>query len=297
MEVKIDIFVMKLRKKRSKQFENFSIMNIETFLNNFVKSFNFKFEGSDGKKIFPSDIKFDSAKEFISGFVAGGSSGKGINIYNSDNTKDIQFEVGKDQISSLDYFIAIHTPSKSNLGILMIQGYSDLAITSTFCDLFKSYYQINNPDYVLDIERHIPRDLNKKFIKKSTPQKLILKKLKLSSDQTESVTGNSYKEDDFSIEITIKTSSLNFFKTISKDIYSLPILKELNINDGLKSSIQYNYEGKNVTAKLDADMKFEPTYYLDVSEFIINQKTNLPTKESIRQKCMIIFEEIKREIK
>ncbi|WP_297334738.1 hypothetical protein, partial [Flavobacterium sp.] len=150
------------------------------FMKEIVEEFKDEFKLSkDGTKGFSTGIlKSYSDNNIIDGFINGGDRGRNHKIYKIKNNKTATGALKNDELVALPHYFKIWTPPNSEIGVLMIQNYSNVGINSLVISFLKDFYLKYNTTFLES--RHVPENVKQNFINNSVIKKVSFSKNKLS---------------------------------------------------------------------------------------------------------------------
>lgn len=149
----------------TQEMDNESYMKV--FLENFIDGFNASFtpnsSNTQAMSITTDQFRgFDSNDYTVWGIFKGGATGIEYDVYQSNDATIPRTKVHEDSVSSLYYFYKIWVPIDSNVGILMIQSYTNTGCSTLFKEQLGDYF-INN-GYKAEWSKCIPNDYIDKFL-------------------------------------------------------------------------------------------------------------------------------------
>ncbi len=113
----------------------------------------------------------------IKGVINGGKYGVNRNLGNVDNVSDDK-EISIKNVVGDDYYFLLYTPIDSNIGVLMIQSYTDNKVSDIFREHVKKYFEIESK-ITCDIEIFVPITMKNKYLETA-----LFKKVSFSTDFT-----------------------------------------------------------------------------------------------------------------
>lgn len=149
-----------------KETDNANYMEI--FLENFINGFNASFKpnknNTQAMSITTDQFKgYDSNDYTVWGIFKGGATGIEYDVYQSKDATRPTGKVAGDSVASLYYFYKIWIPIDSNVGILMVQSYTNTGCCTLFKEQLGNYFISNG--YKAEWSKCIPNEYIEKFLK------------------------------------------------------------------------------------------------------------------------------------
>ena len=331
-DVKINCYAFQIRERNKKdkpvkydpikdilidEGEKVKSIDFRDFFSNFMVSFDNKFKGyvKNNQAIYlPSEsINLASERRIIYGFFRGGSTGSAKSVHPSEDPDDEVFSLKPDHVISIEQFFLIWFPEDLNMGLLMIQGYSNETSSETFKRLFQRYFSEVVSERILDVRNHFPTSTVDNMQNNGTIDVLKLTKHHLPPALANEMLGTTFINSELTVEIMIKglTPYSESLKKLTKGdvvglikdaylgkprFFTTPDMEDVGMDGTHDVSFVFEAGGKRSTAKQSKGFKLSPYYYVDRDDFPIDPVTNLPTKESIQEYCLAFFETIKTEM-
>ncbi|MEO0727867.1 MAG: hypothetical protein AAFZ63_25200 [Bacteroidota bacterium] len=275
------------------------------FFRKFIKAFNGEYLSTLGSGralyIAPKSVKLKSAENIFYGYFQAGRTGLSKSIREKNNPEKEIFPVKPDHVDSRDYFFLIWAPPKSKEGLILIQGFSSEIYSDLFCKLFRRFFNEHTKKQVLNIGKLTPKKYVDHVKKQSKVNKITIRQHRVASDRASQLTGFEFINND--VEVTIQVKGLETFSDkingflqsaiIKSGIttYTTPLLEEIGMKDA-HLSVEYEYEGKRVTARQDKSFELAPSFYISKDDIKIDPVTKLPTKRSITRYCLKFYKNI-----
>lgn len=141
---------------------------MEVFLEDFINGFNASFKpnknNTQAMSITTDQFKgYDSNDYTVWGIFKGGTTGIEYDIYQSNNATTPTSKVAGDSVTSLYYFYKIWIPIDSNIGILMVQSYTNTGCSILFKEQLSNYFI--SKGYKAEWSKCIPNEYIEKFLK------------------------------------------------------------------------------------------------------------------------------------
>lgn len=278
------------------QDELYNRFKIE-IIKDFKNKFRLNKEGTKG--ISSDDIKSYSNSNVIDGIIIGGNRGLNHKIYKINDNSNSTGELSNDEIMALPHYFKIWTPPNSQVGILMIQNYSNSGITTLLIDFLKDFYTRYNTSF--SETRFVPNEIKESFINRSVVKKVSFIKSKLGKEARQAFNYAFTDEEGIKIKIEIsgfskETPVKNFIDDFYKNEKLIGIdLEDLEItnDEDVKTTLYYEDDkGKKAHAKIESKFKITPTISLP-EELLINGNIDY---EKVKEFSDSILEKVKVEI-
>lgn len=291
LELSIYTFVLKEKGKKKSEYYNLG----EFFRRNFIHAddeSSHKIELEELYKRFMKDVIQEFNNEFIlnedktkgiatgiyhsygnsnniDGFINGGDRGLNHKIFKINDNQKATGSLNDDEIVALPHYFKIWTPPNSQVGILMIQNYSNAGINTLLLTFFRNFFNKYNASF--NETKHVPKDLKDSFIKRSIVKKVVFTKTKLSEETRKSFNYAFSDEEGIKIKIEIsgfkKDTPVSKFiekfekekKMIGVDLSALDISKDDDVNTVL---FYQDNNGKKAHAKINSKFDITPTIVL-----------------------------------
>lgn len=299
--LELSIYTFSLKEKRKRKGEYFNLG--EFYRRNFIFSTDenphkinqdelYKRFMTEVLKEFKNEFKLNKEKtkgistgiyhsygysNIIDGFINGGDIGSNHKIFKIKNNKKSTGSLNNDEIVALPHYFKIWSPSNSEVGILMIQNYSNSGINTLLLNFFRSFFSKYNASF--NETRHIPNELKESFINRSIVKKVVFTKTKLSKNTRKAFNYAFTDEEGIKIKIEISgfnknTPVKNFIenfqnskKMIGVDLSNLDIIKD----DDVQTTLFYEDNlGKKAHAKIESKFQISPTIMLPYDLYINN---------------------------
>lgn len=273
-------------------YRRFTQSFIDTFGNKFVKNY----EETKACGVNSYNIVFH--KNQIDGMINGGLTGIEQDIYDPSNSSLVENTIDKEKVSALPYYYKIWLPFDSSLGVLMIQSYTEMGVTSLFLNKFKEFFKLK--EYSFDYERHVPEEYKERFVNKSTIKEIALLKTKLSKKARAELNSLFTDFEGLKIKITITGFKLgvdSFKEGLEKGRFVHSDLSSLEIGDESNYETIATYEdvsGRQSQAHVSKNLDIFPTIVL--SEKLKVAGKEFPDYLKIQNHTDSILEKIKVEL-
>lgn len=143
---------------------NYMKVFLEDFINGFNASFKPNKNNTQAMSITTDQFKgYDSNDYTVWGIFKGGSTGIEYDVYQSSDATIPTGKVAGDSVTSLYYFYKIWIPIDSNVGILMVQSYTNTGCSTLFKEQLSNYFISNG--YKVEWSKCIPDEYIEKFLK------------------------------------------------------------------------------------------------------------------------------------
>lgn len=319
-QIKLDVYTLKLKKKRLAElvpFNEFSNLTredgantFEDFISNYVNSFDNKFVVQDvsGKALSlrSEDLKFASRQRIIYGIIEGGVTGIGSKIKNRDNSGDEgSFHVTAEKVNAIPYYFLMWIPNDSNIGLLIVQGFSDRQISEAFKEHLKKFFSQEISGTSLWIDNYVPVEVIEKMKKNATINTITVRKYHLPSSKGEKLLGIKYSKDK-DVTIEVKISGLKYIPEMAEKINQFVMgkvtqlidvspLEEVGFDDNHEILVKFEHNGKTAIGKSTNNFQISPSYYVEPTDIQINENKH-PTINSIHAYTLSFLEALKNQI-
>ena len=275
--------------------ELFSIVK-DKFLKSFSDKFVLNYEKTKGIAI--RQINTIPTMNIIDGMMIGGSTGIEQEVYKTSSSEERQDTIAEDEVTALPYYFKIWMPYDSNLGVVMIQSYTETGVVSLVLakikDFFKSY-----DFFVLD-SRFVDKEYKDHFKKHSIVDKLVLAKTHLSSEARGAL--NQMFADFEGLKVEIKLTGFNvsideFWQQINCQKPLDVDLSEFEMDEKENYDVIATYKdisGKQSQARLSKNFDIIPTIILDAT--LKETGKEYPNYEKIQTHTNSILTKVKQEI-
>lgn len=315
--LKLSIYCLSLRKKREERgsFSTFREFLNEVFLNTeegrvpksllferfktkFESSFESKFvlNGEETKGIAISSLNVIPAKNIIDGMIIGGLTGVEQDIYDASSANEKEDTIEKEKVTALPYYFKLWMPYDSSVGVLMIQSYTEVGVTSLLSTKIKSFF--SNFNYMIDPVKFVPREFKEKFKRESTVQKLSLYKSHLSEEARGGLNLLFTEFEGLQVKIEISgfdVSIEDFWRSVDRrnpldvDLSSLSMESDYEVIATYKDA-----DNKQSQARLSKDLDIFPTIIMDNE--LKEEGKEYPNYSKIQRHTNSILERVKIEI-
>lgn len=314
--LKLSVYTVPLRKKRQQDLTTFGDFLREqfsdqtgvttprpslfsNFKNALLDSFSdeFQINNERTKGIALKEINSIDTLSMVDGFIIGGLTGVEQDIYDSSNSSTAEDVIRQSKVTALPYYFKLWMPFDSPLGVLMIQGYTEIGVSSLFLNQLKSFFGIY--DYMFINERFVPEEYKRRFKRGSQVQQLTLLKNELNQEARRSLSSMFVNSEGLKIEVKIsgfKISIGEFLENVETQNILNADLSDLGITSD-NSDIIATYKdeaGLQSQARLSKNFDILPTIILDNT--LKENGKEYPNYERIRQHTNTILNEIKREL-
>lgn len=319
---KLNVYILKLKNKDEsvETFRDFSTLKFnegnildddELFLKyfeEFLKEFGseeFKNDKKNKKVIGISKneegvnytISAHSSQFIIEGVVEGGKYGLRRDAADIDDKDGERTSIDENKAILDKFYFMLYTPFHYNVGVLLIQSYTEETVQSSFKNILKDFFGLSGYFFYPYIEPFVP----KKFVetyKRSAKVKMFTYATKKVITYREN---NHSEGNEFEITIQLKPKNRidaeestinNYLKSINNFFFQEKPLDEMNkkvfMNDSENRSTSYDVEKEMSSIK--------PTIYLEDVGITIDENTKLPDFEELKSYCYNLLEEIKSEV-
>lgn len=317
--LKLSIYTVQIKRKNSRDytnfedfFESFQQSNennglqltreelYSKFTQKFIESFGERFtlNTEETKGIAPSEVDSIPNHSIIDGIIIGGLTGIEQEVYNRSNSNDIRNTIDNEEITSLSFYFKIWFPFDSDIGIIMIQSYTETGVVSLILDKIKHF--ISSLNFTLSSTTYVHEDYITRFKNRSIVNQLTLTKTALSQDAREALNHVFGDFENLKVEIKIKNFNLSiqdFWDNISRNRPLNTDLSEFEMGSDDNYDVIATYKddtGKQSQARLSRNLDILPTIILPDS--LKENGRESPDLNEIRAHTNAILTIIKREI-
>ncbi|MDO6803656.1 hypothetical protein Q4595_14475 [Wenyingzhuangia sp. 1_MG-2023] len=318
-QLKLDIFTFTLKKHRDKEdtkitFKDFFISNYFTedyekrekkdYYNKFVSDFLDTFENKfalnkeETKGIHSSKLEAFPNKNIIDVFFNGGKTGISQNIFDQGNGTKNEGTINKEKVTTLPFYFKIWTPYDTDLGIVMIQSFTDSGVNSLVLDQLSKYF--SSKKYKFNRNKFIPKEYKEYFRKGSNIYKISYDNLGLSKESKEEMCPGFAEHENLRINISItgfKGDPDTTLGKMRKEIFNKKIVKALDLDNPEKFETIAHFKsssGSTAQARLNSNIDISPTYFL--SNELKEEGEEIPSLSKIRKFTDEFLEKTKIEI-
>ncbi|MFV0331842.1 MAG: hypothetical protein ACK5M3_09240 [Dysgonomonas sp.] len=277
---------------------NYMKVFLEDFINGFNSSFKPNKNNTQAMSVTTDQFKgYDSNDYTVWGIFKGGATGIEYDIYQSSNATIPTSKVAGDSVTSLYYFYKIWMPIDSNVGILMVQSYTNTGCTTLFKEQLSSYFIAKG--YKAEWSKCIPDEYIDRFLKDGYISEIQVVHRNRDTNRPLNPVFNPFTH-------AKRRSIFSRFKIPFKDFISV-----VNYKNVLKSQIKaidtdydetqdkvklfyVDSEGKRANATLANIDSILPTITLDDS--LKEDNSQLPKWDDLHQYTKGMLNDIKRQI-
>ena len=240
-------------------------------------------------------IRFHSELNVIEGVIEGGRYGQSRSKANLTNKKEKEEVKTTDIILDTFYFF-LYTPLTSDIGVLVIQSYTEDSIKDVFINFLKPFFSTTG-FFNLNIENYTPKEYIEKFKEKSTIKGISFTKNVLINHYSKELSKEI--EETYSIRIEVKPKTEK--ASISKVKNIIEWLSPVKFNNKeLGEFSKRIYLGNDSTDKaayydLENDLEtIKPKIYLE--NLIEIDEDGLPDFVQLKEFCFELLKTLKKEI-
>lgn len=268
----------------------------DKFLKSFSDKFVLNYEKTKGIAI--RQINTIPTMNIIDGMMIGGLTGIEQEVYKTSSSEERQDTITEDEVTALPYYFKIWMPYDSNLGVVMIQSYTETGVVSLVLAKIKDFFRSYNFS-VLD-SRFVDKEYKDHFKKHSIVDKLVLAKTHLSSEARGAL--NQMFADFEGLKVEIKLTGFNvsideFWQQINRQKPLDVDLSEFEMGEKENYDVIATYKdisGKQSQARLSKDFDITPTIILDAT--LKETDKEYPNYEKIQTHTNSILTKVKQEI-
>lgn len=268
------------------------------FVNNYNNIFRANKGNSQAVSITENEERHYNSKDYtVWGVFKGGPKGMEFEVYNEKDASEPTNMIGSDNVTSLYYFYKIWIPIDSNVGILIVQSYTNTGCTSLFKDNLQDYFI--SKGYKASWAKCIPSKYIEKYLKDGYINKIQVLHRRKDDSRIYDPIFSPFKKARYS-------TSFTNFRIPFEQLIRLPNYKSV-----LKSqiaAIDTNYDeesdkvkifykdanGKGASAKLANIESILPTITLDDS--LKDSVTHVPKWDDMHKFTKLLLEDIKLQI-
>jgi hypothetical protein len=275
-------------------YDNF-IHKSDNYFSKKNKAFKIAYEKTNAVK--KSLLKIDSGRQIIYGILDGGKHSIKRTIGELSDS-DFEQKIGTTKVVNDKFYFMLYTPLQENVGILIIQGYTEAKISDIFLAFLKEYFKFER-SITNHVEVFIPGRFKDEFLTGAT-----FNSLKFSSGFETRANFDDIKEREYefkvNIEIISKNKSLsykqarNVLQMLNRGKFELRsgIGKELE-NFDAKVAKMKGRNGKILPYTIDHEDNIKPVILL---KDIITVTEGLPDFEQMETYVSELLEDIINEL-
>ena len=268
----------------------------EKFLNSFSDKFVLNSDKTKGIAI--KQINCIPTKNIIDGMMIGGLTGIEQEVYKTSSSENKQETIKEDEITALPYYFKIWMPFNSDLGILMVQSYTEAGVVSLVIDKIKHFFR--SYGYSIATNPYVHNEYKEYFKKNSSVNQLVLAKSYLSESARGAL--NQLFTNFSGLKVEIKISGFNvsideFWKQVDTKNPLHADLSEFEMNEKENYDVVATYKdtsGKQSQARLSRNLDILPTIILD--DQLKETGKEYPSYTKIQAHTNFILEKVKEEI-
>jgi hypothetical protein len=277
------------------------------FAGAYLRSFNgaFRMDRTGTKSISPKvgAFRLNSLTYQIYGMMNGGMTNAEMSYFdNNDNAKPAG-KIDRNKVTGLERFVFMYFPPDSQVGIVMIQNYSDSSLSAVILEdikaFFKEYKLLATP------KPFVPEADQKKFLEESYIYRISLNK----KNPPNSVRTNFHpfipEDQDFGLQLNLTRLRVRPETIIdairqkggslfTKDFLDLGIP---SIMDGYEVQLHYRNPEGNSSAKIEKvsdEIVIAPT--IRIGNYVKQEGLDIPDPVKIKDFCVEKLKTIKREM-
>lgn len=274
----------------------------KTFISEFIANFNSQYVvcREKGISMHPKHrYSIHSKKFFVLGEYSGGHTGREQRVYKRDDSTLSDYIISKDKMVASPFFFLIWIPCDSNMGILILQRYSNLNCSDEFRKALSQYFSSKgfSPSWV----GFVPKEICKEYLESCVLTAFRVQHSSPKEDDFEGTVFEGFKSDKgVSFATTLSGLSLSFAQLLrsgkfAEDFKGFIGMIDQNYTDGDSVEITYkNIDGISVKASLDSFDDIMPKIALESDCF--DEATNTPNFDKISLTAISFLDSIKKEI-
>lgn len=266
----------------------------------FLKSFKDKFvlDNDNTKGIAIKSINCIPEMNIIDGMMIGGLTGIEQEVYKTSSSRNKENTITEDEITALPYYFKIWMPYNSNLGVIMVQSYTETGVVSLVVNKFREFFR--SYGFSISTDRFVHEKYKKDFKKYSFVDKLVLTKSHLSREARGAL--NQMFTEFEGLKVEIKVSGFNisiddFWNNVDVRNPLSADLSEFEMNENEYYDVVATYkdvEGKQSQARLSKNLDILPT--ITLSDELKETGKEYPDYHKIQIHTNTILQEVKKEI-
>lgn len=274
----------------------------KSFINDFIGKFNLQYTVKRDKGISMNHtqrIEIKSKTFVLWGEYSGGHTGREQKVFNRSDSTSSEYLISKEKMVASPFFFLIWIPRDSNMGILMLQRYSNLACSTEFKEALAKFFI--SKGFKPSWAAFVPKEVCKEYLNTCQLTAFDVVHTAPKQDDFKGTSFDSFASDR-GVSFTTKLSGLclSFAKLLktgkfAEDFKGFIGQIDKNYNEGDNVNIRYkNIDGITATAHLSNFEEIMPKIALDSDCFI--ESTNTPDWDKISTTAIQFLESIKKEI-
>jgi hypothetical protein len=234
----------------------------------------------------------------LTGILDGGHFGRKRNLGKINNALKGK-EINKNNIVGDFYYFLLFTPLNHNVGILMVQVYSQDKISDVFCEYLEDYFS-EHKIFKCECKPYIPDSLKDKYLKGAT-----LSSFKFSTGW---IVKGDFEEDipnEYELEVKVEIKDNNSQRVPLNKLKSLLNVfgkSKVQIEGGIEKSLddfkekraKIESKDKVFSIEFDKEDKIKPVLYL--SEYDIDIVDGVPNFDKVDVFCRELLKEIQQKL-
>ena len=266
----------------------------------FLKSFSDKFvlNYNKTKGIAIREISTIPTMNIIDGMMIGGLTGIEQEVYKTSSSEDKENTITEDEVTALPYYFKIWMPYDSNVGVIMIQSYTETGVVSLVLDKIKHFFK--SYGFSIGSNSFVDKEYKERFKNQSIVDKLVLTKTHLSTEARGAL--NQMFANFEGLKIEIKLSGFNvsigeFWEQVDNTKPLNVDLAEFEMNQRENYDVIATYKdisGRQSQARLSKNLDIMPTIILDST--LKESGKQYPNYKRVQTHTNSILAKVKQEI-
>lgn len=273
-----------------------------SFINDFIGKFNLQYVVKKDKGISMNhsqrvDIR---SKTFVLwGEFSGGHTGREQKVFNRSDSTSSEYLISKEKMVVSPFFFLIWLPQDSNMGILMLQRYSNISCSSEFREALAKFFI--EKGFKPSWAAFVPREVCKEYLNNCFLSAFTVTHRAPKQDKFKGTVYDSFASER-GVSFTTKLSGLclSFAKLLktgkfAEDFKGFIGQIDHNYSEGDEVTVSYkNFDGIPAHATLTNFEEIMPKIALDSDCF--NEATNTPDWDKTSVTAIKFLESIKKDI-
>lgn len=274
----------------------------QSFINEFVGNFNLQYtvKRDKGISMNPNQTIGIKSKTFVIwGEFSGGHTGREQQVFNQKDSTSSEYTISKEKMVVSPFFFLLWIPKDSNMGILMIQRYSNMSCSTEFRNALAKFFI--DKGFKPIWAAFIPKEVCKEYLENCYLTAFDVVHAAPKQENFKDTVFESFaSEKGVSFKTKLSGICLSFAKLLKtgkfvEDFKGFIGKIDQNYNEGDDVTICYkNSDGITASAKLINYKDIMPKISLESDCFDVD--TNTPNWDKISDTAIKFLESIKKEI-
>lgn len=233
----------------------------------------------------------------IEGYIDGGSYDKLRTIAQTDNVID-RIRLGRDKMVTDRYYIYLHCPLNSTIGLMFLEKKKGLNIHTTVGYFVVEVFKI--PRNAVRIERFVPQSIINEYKNEGVVDSFTFTDTITTSTIDEQGILLTEKKYGVTIKITLPDDERQEFDVVQQILYRLGNNaiklgnKMVNLSDFEKKKGSLKKDEKRYNFEIGDDLKIKPIIPID--DELQDEDNSILRRNDIKEMCDNVLEQIKDEI-